>query len=1214
MHPSPPPRSAPPRRPALRPALRRASPLLAASWLVLLRGGSAEAAIPTCPLTSSPSTWTGSLLDTDTTKSGVLYDAAGSRLKLQGLGGDFKQSVLGTSDTAMYAASADFDKDGWEDFVGGDQVTNFQLKYYANRTYQNPEPNWLDPSAIRVPKFVKTGVIDTYTFPSLGPTILLAGDFNGDTWPDILEINAPKGSSTNFEPTRGVVLLNAKSNTANGATFRAPYNAFKSPTTSRSLGYQEKEGTSAVVVDYNGDRKLDILVGTSVGGGTIRIFTNNCTGPAKPPPTGLIPCTDAPTFSYLGTLVTNLGFKTNSADGLPIFAYLDFDGDGLRDLVIGAPGCCSSTSTEIVKRLRLFRGVSGGGLASTAQEIRLNASTPFTGSAIGIYAADYSLDGRPDIIVATDNFFPSVGSNIGGQAWFWQNNGTATPFSDGARAKIATRGTSSNQTTDFDVGYVFNYDNDPWATPDVMIADGNNSAKYFVFANRAVDKFVDCGEAASGILDLGTLADAEMVVTAGRLTPTATLNGGTIKYYMSNEEPPNWVEATPCPDRAADLCVAFPRPVGREIRWKAVMCSNSTHTSSPLLAGINARFDYQRAREHYRAGVVVNDGVSYVGAFRQPGNRGHMYAIDAALSVTYWDGAAKLDATDDSARRVYTAARSLPIRLDFHSSNSANLMLQETMMTADRTTLEQLLDWVRSPRFGIGNSGIPLSKLGAIESATPSILTVPVRPGWYAHAAVADRTRVDTFIAANQDRSPLLLVGAKDGMIHAFHTKPTDITDPINGQEAWAFVPPRVAAGMLADFTASAAGTTIATSFPDGSPTLADWHAGGGVMKTVAIVASGNGGKSLTALDVTRTVDPDTREILGPEPMWSVVPGDGDAGQSFAKSAVARVRINGAERYVVVAGTGIDYTDTRDQQGRVVAGYDLPTGTLLWRFRTKCPLTSDITAFETDDADEPGEPELDGFIDRVVFADKCGYVYKLDPAADLGGGWYENAGMGQIATDRLQGKTMYALFSTETTVGALGAARPIAGTLAARSDASTRMVLFLGTGGLEDYPVGLTNEFYAVYADTGAIRSKVTGTCVAGRCEKFYGGVVVTPHQVFLTRTVDAQIGTAACDNGASKVEALQLNAAGDGSFVSEFQLQLGSAVMGALYGDAGAVYFATMAGDVARIGTPRAAVAGGDSSAGTSSSSSSMGSSDGSAATTGTEVPLTLVGWREVM
>lgn len=1195
--------------PALSP-IARGAPALAVALAGLLASHTASAAIPTCPATSSTTSWVGAFLDSDTTKAGTLFDPGTNRIKLQGLGGEFKQSVLGTSDTVMYAAAADFDRDGWVDFVGGGQTNNFQLTFYHNRTYQNPEPNWTDPAAIRAPKFVKTTVIDTFSFSSVGPTILAAGDFNGDGWPDVVELNAPKSASTNYEPTRAVVLLNAASNTANGATFRAPYNAFRAPTTSRSVGYQSKEGTTVAVADYNGDRKLDLILSTSANGGTIRIFTNNCTSPARPPTTGLIPCTDAPTFSYLGDLITNLGFQSNSEDGLPIFAYDDFDGDGIRDIVVGAPGCCALLTAD--RRLRLFRGVSGGGLSTTPQVIKLNASTFFTGSAIGIYAADYSLDGKPDIIVATDNYYPLVGTNIGGQAWFWQNNGSSTPFSDPFRTRIASRGSGASQSIDFDVGFVFNYDNDPWNTPDVMIADGNDSAKYFVFANRAVDKFVDCGDAASGIFDLGNLDSTEMVVTAGRITPDATLNGGSIKYYMSNEDPPNWVQATACPGSSTDLCVSFPRPVGREIRWKAQLCSNSTNTSSPTLRNISAKFDYQRSREHYRSGAIVNDGITYVGAFQQPGSRGHMYAINAGLNQTYWDGGAILDATADSARNLYTANKAGTTRLNFTASSATNTALQDVMVTTNATTLANVINWVRSARFGVGNTGIALTKMGSVESATPSILTKPARPPWYAHAASADRLRIDNFVAQNGSRVPLIMFGAKDGMVHALYTRPTDITNPINGKEAWGFIPPRIAAGMLADYTASqSSGSTSVASYPDGSPTLADWHAGNGVIKTAAIVASGNGGKSITAIDVTSTVNPSTGEVTGPQPMWSAVPGDADAGQAFAKPVVARVQIGGAERYVVVAGTGIDYVDTLDQKGRVIAGYDLANGNLLWKFRTKCPLTSDISAFETDDTQEPNAPALDGYIDRVVFADKCGFVYKLNPAADLAGGWYQNTGMGRISTDVVDGKIMYALFSTQQTAGALGAQRPIAGTIAARTDASTRMVLFFGTGGLEDYQVTAVNEFYAVYADTGAIRSKLVGACTSGRCEKFYGGVVVTTEQVVLTRTIDAQIGTSTCDTGSSKVQGLQLNASSSNAFLQDFVLQLSSAVVGSLYGDAGAMYFATMAGEVSRIGTPRAVVAGADSSSGTSPG---MGASDPAAPTNGTSEPLTLLGWREVM
>jgi len=329
---------------------------------------------------------------------------------------------------------------------------------------------------------------------------------------------------------------------------------------------------------------------------------------------------------------------------------------------------------------------------------------------------------------------------------------------------------------------------------------------------------------------------------------------------------------------------------------------------------------------------------------------------------------------------------------------------------------------------------------------------------------------------------------------------------------------------------------------------------------------------------------------------------------------VVRVLVNNAERYFVVTGTGIDYSDTQNLKGRTVSAYDLLTGTLMWKFQAKCPVTTDVAAFETDDALEPGGPTLNGYIDRVVFADKCGYVYKLNPAVDLAGAWYQNTGMGLLPVNVTpDGKTQYALFSTLLTAGGLLAERTIAGTIAARTDSTTRMVLFFGTGGLESVPATTANAFFGVYADTGLIRSKVLGACNNGTCEKFYGGVVVTPEQILFTKTVDPAIGTNACDTGSTTISGVQLNPGTGTNFTSDFNLAVSSAVMGGLYGDAGAIYFATLAGDVARIGTPRAATAGGDTAAGRTQG---MGAGDQAtgAQTVGTTSGFTLMGWRVVL
>jgi len=1022
---------------------------------------------------------------------------------------------------------------------------------------------------------------------------VVAGDFNGDGWPDVIRIAA----NPNESPISAVIWLNSASNDGSGnPQFASSYDMLASGTALSDIGIQTWAGSNLWATDFNGDRKIDVLIGSGYNNGTIRVFLNDCTLasplPDPLPATGPLPCSNAPHFAYSSTLITNMGFPSGA--NLPVFAYDDVDGDGLPDLIAGAPSCCSTASD----RLRLWKGLAGGGLSATPQSIT------FDGGATDVLITDFSGDGINDLVVATDNW--NYNSGAGGNSFYWTNNGTSTPFSDAPQQLTY----NSASTYDFDVGFHFDYDHDPQASQDIMLADGNHTGNFYILANRNLPQYVACGTVTSGVIDLGALAGTEMVVTAARISPTVVLDEGTVTFYLSNEDPANWVEAVDCGDSSGDLCASFPKPVGSDVRWKAELCANTYHTATPTITGIGVSFDYTQSQDNVRAGVIVNDGVAYVGGFRQPGDRGHLFAVDAALTQTYWDLADSLDAMADGSRSIYTSNQTGDTRLDFTTANAADLDLQTTLAVVDGSQAADVISWVRSARFGVGNAGVPQSRLGGIETSTPAILTPPGIPLWYVFGSSADRAKHLTFQTTYADRRKLVLFGSKDAMIHAVQTNPANITTSPSGVEAWAFIPPKVADGLLADYTASLAGTTVATHYPDGSPTLADYRKSNGDFATAAVVSSGNGGRGLMALDVTSTVDPSSGTTTGPTPLWTALPGDADAGMGLSKPAVARVLVGSAERYYVIAATGIAPENPTAPwvEGRVVSAYDLATGEHVWDFRAACPVTSDITVFETDDDIEPGAPTFNGFIDRAVFADACGNVYKVDPAKDLGGGWNDNSTMGSYEVEDIGGVKQMALFSTALTTGALGAESPIAGTIAAKSDVTTRLVLYFGTGGLESHDPTQPNEFYAVYADTGKIRSKVTGAC-PGNCEKFYGGVVITASQLIFTRTVDPVPGSGTCDTGSSIVQGMQLDADGGGDFVEDFSQSLTSAVVSALYGDAGALYFATLGGEVSRIGTPRAATAGTDTAppvfgTGTDSGQAGVGSIN----------PLTLLGWRQVL
>jgi hypothetical protein len=960
---------------------------------------------------------------------------------------------------------------------------------------------------------------------------------------------------------------------------------------------------------------------------------------------------------------SNLGFDVAVRENMA-FAYVDIDQDTDYDLVLGSPGCCSVNANK-GNQLRIFRNTSNSPTVhtlDTANPLVLSTSSTtypgFEGSLTGVFVTDFSDDGWPDIITGSDG---AAISGRGGRTRYWKHTGnSSTPYGNswpscsgtpatcaGCSASCNPNPTSrlsetcgsngcKNLTTtppqfgDFDTGFFIDYDNDPQGTKDMALTNGNDTSEFYLFPNRATPAVVAaCGSVVSGTLPTPA---KELTVSGACITPNATVPSGTsVTYYLNNESPSNYQYA--CTQTGTSTfspalvngqcCVTFPNNTGRSITWKAELDSNtsdgtgvcsSTGTESPTVSSVAANYTYTQANQHYKAGVVISDGVSYVGSFTQPGNRGHFYALAAGDGTKYYDVATKLDA--QSTRNVYTSDLTGTgiSRIDF-SPSSPSATLQARVGATSSAEATAVINWVLGARFGVNNASFAPTRLGAVQNSTPAVIAAPFRPNWYSFLSLQEKSAYDQYADTYATRVPLVLFASMDGMIHAIISRAaTLLSDARSGEEAWAFVPPFVAANMKSDYAATiAAGTLTVTSYPDGSPGLLDYRKANGQIATAAIIAGGEGSSSVTALDVTDTIDPTTLSVAGkgPVPLWSQQPGGAAAGLATSKPGVARTRIGGVETYVVVAGSGIMASDS--SKGKIVAGFNLETGALLWQFEAVCPVTSDITIFDTDDEDayEPGAPQIDGFADRAVFADRCGYVYKLDPGQNLNGGYLGNPGFGPIPLASANGVQRSALFSTALTAGALGAneERPIVGTIGARTDATTDIVLFFGTGGLESQSPSLTNEFYAVYAKNGTIRDKLTSTCSANRCEKFYGGVVVTPETVIIQRSVDPVIGGGSCDFGTSRIQGYTLNS----PFAQQYDItqvngQAMHASSGPLYGDAGALYFATVSGEIKRIGAARAETAGADSAGGT------LHGMGASTETGYMNMPFSLLGWRVVL
>lgn len=738
-----------------------------------------------------------------------------------------------------------------------------------------------------------------------------------------------------------------------------------------------------------------------------------------------------------------------------------------------------------------------------------------------------------------------------------------------------------------------------------------------------------CGEVISDPVDLAALSldDVPMNITAVRLVTDFT---GDVQFFVSTAEPAEWVPTHDCdgPGGPQDLefCARIPMAAGRSLRWKAVMCPNPF---LPFLYQVAPVFDYSENSEFGYGGITFFDGVAYYGSYSQPGDVGQLYATSADFNTSYWLGRERLreqlTVPPTLPRSIYTSVGDTS-RTPFEIGNTALVSLFGVASSAEADAVVQ---WVRDSERFLNTAVAPNvptepieRRFGGIVTSTPAVLRrTPPRPVWYTRVDPLQRGEFDTFNADvfSDDRLPLVLYGAKDGMVHAVLSDPLRIEHPNMGRELWAYIPPSVAARMDEDFDASQnQGKTIISAYPDSSPVIDDVRLSTG-FATVAVLPEGKGGQSISVIDITNSatgLSTGTPVISGPQPMWTRTPGGlANAGLALNQPAIARAQIGSDIVFLVIAGTGVAFDDPTYQKGRTVAAYDIETGDVKWTFQTECPLTTPITVFETDDTDEPAGAVpigFDGIVDRAVFADRCGYVYKVDINQDALGGPIQ--GIGGISTPGGQ----LALFWTN--------GRPVAGNIAARAvvdDSTTRVALFFGTGGLEDFPTFTQNFFYAIPASPespGETFGTIEGDCpFSTRCEKFYGGATLSDTQVVYARVLEPVIGFAAdCPTGttpdsSTTIEALSLlQDVNDTDFLN---LDASKTMNGML--KSALVVYSSQAngrlstGETGDLGNRGTKTAGGDTANGTLPDTKDGTAGEGSAPDP--NAPVRILGWRQV-
>ncbi|MDE1462552.1 pilus assembly protein [Spartinivicinus poritis] len=185
-------------------------------------------------------------------------------------------------------------------------------------------------------------------------------------------------------------------------------------------------------------------------------------------------------------------------------------------------------------------------------------------------------------------------------------------------------------------------------------------------------------------------------------------------------------------------------------------------------------------------------------------------------------------------------------------------------------------------------------RLGDIIHSTPSYVGVPLFTG-RDNAPYPTNNKYSSFASTYSNRTPMLYVGANDGMLHGFNAT--------TGEEIFAYVP-NVLFDKLTDLTFP---DYVHKMYVDEKPSINDafynnaWH-------TVLIGALGAGGKGLFALDITSPTTFATEAGASNNVMWEFTSADDvDLGFTYSRPIITMTNAkdgSGEHIWAAIFGNG----------------------------------------------------------------------------------------------------------------------------------------------------------------------------------------------------------------------------------------------------------------------------------------------------------------------
>ncbi len=374
------------------------------------------------------------------------------------------------------------------------------------------------------------------------------------------------------------------------------------------------------------------------------------------------------------------------------------------------------------------------------------------------------------------------------------------------------------------------------------------------------------------------------------------------------------------------------------------------------------------------SGSVTAGGKIYQGQFNSADWSGDMIAYNTnpatgAITTTAWQAGTVLNGQNyDTGRKIITYKPSTGVGIPFRwpanpsSPTSTELDTSQTTALISNPSLNagnpvdtgaNRLNYLRGQTGLSGFRSRLTSVLGDIVNSAPAYAGPPA----FDYADSLESAAYSSFRATYASRTPMIYVGANDGMLHAF--------DATNGQEKLAYVPGMVYANMAQLITQNY--NNNHRYYVDGSPTIVDafysgaWH-------TMLVGSLGGGGRGVYALDVT---DPGTFSEANAASIVKWEYTDSDLGYVYGQPSVVKLNSGSSSQWAAVFSNG--YNSTTGVAALYIV--NIQTGALIKKISTGVGSPGTPNALATPTlVDE----DANGTVDIAYAGDLQGNMWKFD--------------------------------------------------------------------------------------------------------------------------------------------------------------------------------------------------------------------------------------------